>query len=718
MPEGDPGACADTLPSASGELDGSGGSSEGGSGGSSGGGTTEGAAGGESGGTGASVDAGTSSNDGESTGGSGGEAGAAGHPGDGVGGVTSGEGGLGATSTPTSSTATTGSSGATQTSGGGATSSSGATQTSGGGTTSTSGAAETTGGGTSGTGGAEPCSPSGCEPEILTERQLGSVCHDTEIRIEFEARCACDEEGAARTLSWSSASVPGLTLDGDTGVLTGLAEPGHYEFDVAVGIDTSFSTHSTFELTVWDRCFAFLLSDDDEARPQVLAARLDGDESEVVPRLLGDTAGVSAFDLSSDGKYLAQVEVLGDEEKLSLFRVSSDDLEAVDLDHTGNHKQHAFSRDNHWLAILTTNPGDDATSLLQLVDLTATPAVLLDAVPIAHVAGLTWSDVDGILYLSPYDDISDTVREQLVDDDGFGDETIYWSTLADLDPLVAFLVSDSGFFTLRRARATYRDRDEDSVRQLDYPDWLSPSLGWMTVDLASGMRLEPMYQAALLELPYATAPDCHTISAWSADDSTFVCTRTEVPVVYETGIEGTLYGTEIPLPDGLRPPTSRMALSEHGNWFAFVPTEDGLVVLPAEDYEDAEIDGAMLEAPSSGTNEWDFFFTRDERKLIVQRGRDLVVGTLDPALAPVFTLVAIDANLNAVRECLFATYPTPADWCGAPRFAGNLDISRQETHISVIDEDDNVHVVDLATLHPRQLGHISQSCSRDCVRFQ
>jgi len=666
VPRDDPGACLETPPDGGGGLDGTGGAS-----------VTDSTA--------------SSTTDSGST----------------VGG-SSGTGGSGA-----------GGSGAGGSGGEGGDSAGETTLTSSSGTTQGSGPTQTTAGGTSGAGGTAPCTPSGCTPEIVTERQLGSICHDTEVRVEFHARCSCDDEGASRTVVWSGASVPGLTLDEDTGKLTGLPEPGRYEFDVAVGIDGSIGTHSTFELTVWDRCFAFLLSDDDEARPEVLAVRLDGEEGEAVPRNLGDTASVSAFDLSSDGKYLAQVEVLDDVEKLSLFRVGSDDVEAVAIDHTGNHRQHAFSRDNHWLAILTTNPDDSALSLLQLVDLSATPAVLLDAIPIAHVAGLAWSDVGGILYLSPYDDISDTVREQLVDDDGFGDETIYWDTLADLDPLVAFLVSDSGFFTLREVLAAYRDRDEDWVRPLArYPNWLSPDLGWMTVDEDAGIRLDPMYQEALVELPYATIPNCHSVSAWSADDSTFVGIRTAVPVVYQTGIEGPLYGTEIALADGLRGPTPRMALSEHGNWFAFVPSPDGLVVLPAADYASAEIEGAMLAAPTSGTNEWDFFFTRDERKLIVQRGRDLVIAALDPALPPVFTPVDVGSNLRAVPECLNVTYPNPARWCGTPRFAGNLGISQQETHLSLIDDDNEARIVDLTTLHSTLLGPISHSCASECIQFQ
>ncbi|HEU5074933.1 MAG TPA: hypothetical protein VFU02_12175 [Polyangiaceae bacterium] len=589
---------------------------------------------------------------------------------------------------------------------------------------STEGVGANSGAGTAGGAGANPddttttgnggaCTSDACTPEIVTPRHLPGACEGEEVRIQLEARCACDGETAFRDLSWQPVSAPNLTLSND-GLLTGLPEPGTHEFVVTVLIDDSVSVAGTFQLDIWDNCHAFFVASADAATSQVVAVRLDNGEDTPLPRVLGEGASVLAFDVSPDGTFLAQAEALEDLTKLQLFLVSTDGITPLPIEHSGNYITHEFSRDSDWLAILSTNPEVEQERLLEVVDLAADPVKLAGSDSIEHTAGLAWSDAGGVLYTapSPFSPIFDAVYERSVGTEGIGSEIAYPETEAYMNPLTQFLASDDGFFAVRAAQAYYYDRQE-GVRQLVFPDAVSPALGWMAVEEGEGMRIDPVDRVALPELPYSLAKDCDFIGAWSADDSTFVCMSTWAPVAYAAG-EGDLEGSALPLPAHPDAPTPRMALSEHGTWFAFVPDDDGLALLRRQDFPKGLDSAARLGTPD-GTNEWDFFFTKDESKLIVQRGRELRVAQLG-ATASEFEAVGV--TLPSVPDCISSWESDYQRWCGAPRFAGNLVISKHETHLAFVDNDDVAHVVNLATLTPTELGQVAESCTHDCVQLR
>ncbi|HEY6728562.1 MAG TPA: hypothetical protein VI197_31340 [Polyangiaceae bacterium] len=554
----------------------------------------------------------------------------------------------------------------------------------------------------------------GCKPEIVTPRRLPGACAGEEIRIQFEARCECDDEAGVQNLSWQPVSAPNLTLSND-GLLTGVPEQASYDFDVTVLIDASVAARGTFQLDIWDNCHAFFVADAGAEASQVVAVRLDNGEDTPLPRTLGDDASVPAFEVSPDGTFLAQVETLEALTKLHLFSVSNDQINPLAIEHSGNYITHEFSRNSRWLAILSTNPEVEHERLIEVVDLGADPVELVGSDSIEHTAGLAWSDADGLIYTapSPFAPIFDAVYERAITTDGLEPEVVYPETEAMMNPLTQFLVGDGGFFTVRVAQAYYHDR-EAGVRQLAFPDAVSPALGWMAVEEGEGMRIDPVDRDVLSELPYAVATACDVVSAWSGDDSTFVCSNMSSTVVYATG-EDELEGIALALPEGFRGPTPRMALSEHGTWFAFVPDDGGLALLRRADFSNGLDDAARLAIPEVGTNEWDFFFTKDEAHLIVQRGRELRVARLGTTVS---AFEPVGVALRAVPDCIASWETDFQRWCGAPRFAGNLTISNRETHLAFVGNDDVARVVDLATLTPTVLGSVAASCTHDCVQLR
>lgn len=602
-------------------------------------------------------------------------------------------------------------------------------------TTSSSGGDPGTNTGTDGEAGAstgsplDPCDPlpSSCTPELVTPRQLYAECSD-EFSITLNARCVCDDANAFRNVKWKMLSGPdGLTLSED-GTLSGSGTlpDDDYEFVASAEIDGYDEVHDGFTLTVSDRCWVLFASDDDAGKPYVAAGRLNSDEVTALPEP-PENAELVNFDTSPKGRFVARVSKIGASRVLDLVEFDQTEMVPHTLrDVPGSYIAHAFSRDERWLALVTTGL-DDTTQTLVLVSLEAGPEVVarqdirfveLGLEPDAYEKHLTWSDAGRILYVGylPSDTDRLVVLERTVDDAMLGAETQVQGTQSQQGNKFRELIAGPSFYVVITSQnLVFAARGSDPVVH-NLPEALSPDLRWLINDAGTdlpGSVIDPIASPPDAE-PFATASECDFVHAWSSDGSTFLCTGEAGVFVYTISEAGSsLPSVQLAVPEQFPGESRRVALSTSGRWLAMVPEQDLVLVPKAAAY--ATLDEPAL-GPPTGTHEWDFFFTPAEERLVVQRGRSLFVFTLtEDSFSAAWEVE--DIELPSVPDCMSGWAFDRELWCGAPRFRGNLLLSPGERHLAVVSDSGVVHVVDLIEQRVFDLGPVSQTYPEPSLQF-
>lgn len=566
-----------------------------------------------------------------------------------------------------------------------------------------------------GTGNNECGMDADCDPQIVTASQLPVVCANTPIDIELDAKCLCDTPGASRLKHWELLDGPAeLSFDSNEH-LTGVLGVGKYTFTASVYLDGRWTRQGSFELLA-EPCSVLYVTESADSGPHVAAGSLvNGEVLLHLPVGLGEDAEVTSFDISPDGKFVAQVVALDSETSLELVEFGATPS-LLDLEFPGTPVLHAFSDDSRWLAVLSTEPDIEPLTRLQLIDLGQQPPDEVASETIEHRGGLAWIDTSHFIYwgVVPGNVNFSEVHRRDVSDDGLGaDGAIASARLASISPFVEFRVSPAGFAVLTEAQTTYYSLTKGETFGHPRPSIFSPGLDWMAFFDQDVMDLEPVdaeYDA--LAPPFGTVTGCVEVATWSANDESFACMIQAAPVIY-TAQSGELVGDA--LPGGVQMATNRMSLSPNGAWFAYTPTTDGLVVVPKSEWPDFELGDVLIER-GPGTNEWDFAFTPDEARLVVQRGRDLLVVDLQSGTPTVATIDGV--SLPSVPACQLDSIPWLHRWCGAPYFRGNLVIADTGKHVAVSDPSQGVTVVDLATATPSILGPLAGGCSEKCIQFQ
>jgi len=581
---------------------------------------------------------------------------------------------------------------------------------------------------TSSTGAGGGCGVGQCDLEITTPKTIGPVCAGTEFNLQLEARCECDPESAHRSFNWWIADKPPeLPVTEADGILSGVLDVGVHHLTLSAALSgTAGGALQNIDIVATDRCFVVFPTEAESPDQQrLVASRLDIDSSTDIPLISGDEATVSRFDLSPDGAYLAQIELGDAGEQLALFELESGTVTSVELEYEGSYLAHAFAPDSRWLALVSTDPEDATRELLQLVDLTVAPDVVVDADTFEYEAGLIWRDAERLLFLSQwsYGPMLTAVHERTASEAGLSDEREFEDTLVDpyYEAFERFVPTPRGFLGVYTHDVSFID-SSDAKTRMPIRTVVSPGLSWGADDWAPGVRIDPL-NLITVEEPYATVDTCDVIRAWSEDDVRLLCRSTEDrPIVYELGGGEAPEGVELQVDSGTDWATLRTAFSRTGEWLALAPTQDGLVVVPQAQWASADWNTPVVPRPE-GTNEWDVLFTRDEDKVIVQRGRELWVASLnDPNFPENF--IQPNVTLPAVPRCKELPLPDPKAWCGAPYFAGNIRLSRTETHLGFEHVPDaGPHIVttlDLLTgsAEPRAHGELSPACPQDCIQFQ
>ena len=587
---------------------------------------------------------------------------------------------------------------------------------SGGTTTGGAGTSSTSAGGSS----TDRCESGGCDARVLTT-SFGPFCAGASIDVELKAVCTCDSEAAQanRTFDWEVEAPSGLTPTPE-GALSGTLPTGTYRFNASASTnENELEIEEEIVIEVVERCLMVFETDaSTPGKPYLVASRLDSQQAAEVPRIGGATTSVSSFELAPDGRYLAQVETTGAESTLELFDLLGNDVHHVDGIHLEQYLAHAFSPDSHWLATVDGTAGDPATQTLSVIDLSAEPPRVHDGASVAYEAGLTWSTADRILYLGPVPDQlgASGAMERAVDSDGLYPETQHLSTqfMTMFSPFNRFFINEAGFVVVYYDRLCFLARDGTPCFDLQpYETW-SPGLIWGANRAGESMQMYLL--TAHVDDPVATIDDCETIRAWSADNSTLLCVHDFKPAVYPIDESGPLAGTPLPLTGDVSW-GERVAFSRSGAWLALTPQEDGLVVLPREQFGTWSLNDVMLEQLAN--ENWDFVFTSGEDRVIVQRGSELFVADLDAAtLPPEFVPVADD--LTGPPDCSpEGWYLDPPAWCGAPKFRGNLVLSPDERYLGFVRADQVVSV-DLAQGDYPLLEHgtLAPGCGSDCIRFR
>jgi len=267
---------------------------------------------------------------------------------------------------------------------------------------------------------------------------------------------------------------------------------------------------------------------------------------------------------------------------------------------------------------------------------------------------------------------------------------------------------ESFYVVLTSEKLVFADPEQSNYIVHDLPEALSPDLRWLTYDAGElpGSVVNPL--ASPESTPFAPASRCDLVRAWSSNGSTLLCSSQTGVVTYTLSEqEGALDGVELNVPDHFPGESLRMAFSGTGSWLAMVP-DQGLVVVPAAEYATRNLDVPDIEPAPEGTPEWDFFFTPAEDRLIVQRGRALVVLTLaNGAVSDRWQVEGIE--LPQVPGCTNGRALEPDMWCGAPKFRGNVLLSPVNRHLAFIDRFGEVHIVDLVERRVYDLGPASDS---------
>lgn len=591
------------------------------------------------------------------------------------------------------------------------------------GTSTASGGNAAGGTGTSTGGGSGHCDSGACDPRILAE-SFGPFCAGAAIEIELQAVCSCDSEAAQeiRSFTWVFEDPPGLTHTAD-GILSGTLPAGsHVVKVVATTNGGAVSISRDIVIDVVEGCLVIFRSDEaTPGAPYLVASRLDTEQATIVPRIAGDEASVSSFDLAPDGRYLAQLEDTAAERKLQLFDLEGNQVDHVEEVHVDQYLAHAFSPDSRWLAVVEGPADDPAASSLELIDLHAEPAVVVDEYAIEYHGGLTWSTANHVLYLarSIADPIfSGAAFESAVDDTGLAEPTEYSTTynFVEYDPFAGFLVGKNGFLTTYTYQRCFLDREAGVCFELPIFETWSPGLAWGASREGESLEIYPLSEVYTEGAPAANIDGCETIRAWATDDETLLCAIDLKPVVYQIDPSGTLTNTALPL-SGALSWQKRVAFSDTGRWLALTPKDDGLVVVPREEFGTRTLDDVMLEQIAD--ERWDFLFSSGEDQLIVQRGPQLFVAQLDPeSMPPEFVPVADD--LSPPPECLAENwFPDPRAWCGAPAFRGNLVMSPDQRYLGFVN-DGRVTTTDLTRDdYPlNEHGTLAPNCGSECIRFR
>lgn len=557
-----------------------------------------------------------------------------------------------------------------------------------------------------------------CIPRILTPRELTVDCAGREFSITFEAACHCDPAGTPREVRWSmTPELPNLTMSED-GELSGNPRGGVSSFEVSALIDEAYPVADEFTLTVVDRCWVLFLAEDGATgKAQVAAAhRASGEPALALPHSGGTDATVTRFDISPDGRFLAQVVQVEKESRLDVLELQYADVQPKPLDYSGHYVAHAFSQDSRWLALVAAQ-AEGAGQMLHLIDLAA--GAVVDTKSLVYHGHLTWSDTDEILYYgSLTDSAGAAAQEQLVGEAGLMDRVEHTSTrLREGEEFYGFSLGEAGFLGVYDRRLTYVDRRES--RGFEHPPAtsLSPGLEWVVHSYATGMRVDRLADHYALQDPFTTASECHIVRAWARNGSKFLCSNEQGVVVYATrDTRGPLPATHLDIPGGYQSIILRAAFSDSGQWLALVPNDEGLLVVDEGSYSNV-LDVPALGRPT-GTNEWDFFFTPREEHLIVQQGRVLWIAPLSTTTRPGFVKVE-GVTLPSVPACTLGWFPHPDEWCGAPRFRGNFALSGDDRYLAFADVSADVRLIDLSTLQMvPPLGNVSRSCSSNCIQFQ
>lgn len=580
---------------------------------------------------------------------------------------------------------------------------------------------------TTGTGGSgDNCPPPDeCEPIIVTESSLFVDCSKDTFSVQLQAGCRCQDEPRAALWHLTDSTTPELALS-DEGRLSGTPPPGTYHFRASADLLLK-SPSREFELTV-SECFAFFVEDDAATSlPRVTAARL-GSESRLVLAPPSDAAIVSSYDVAPEGTYAAQVITIDGHDQLQVFRIERAKVTDIDLEHTGDHIAHAFSPDSHRLALVTASGDPDAEAELQLFDL-SDPSGPVDTTTIVYEAGLTWLDNDTIIHFGSRTRLTQHVAlEHPVVDGTIQDE--WENVLSDSrgDRFLRFEVTSGGYIVVYARRLVNIDRSGASAEHVNV-EAVAPNLQWLASDDVVGVRIDEPSNDPTEHQPFATAAECSILRGWSADGSSFLCTEPSsqgsgIWIYQLTGQRGALEGTRLHVAGGYELPAAdrakraRVVLSSHGSWLGLVPDyESGLFLVRRQDFASPELLSATLPAVSQSNYDWDFFFTSDERQMVVQQGRHLLVATLDDAAVPEFQLID-EIRLPSVLPCSTSWFPSTNEWCGAPRFDGNLLLSRSQRHIAFADDQGLVWALDLKKqpFWPQQLGTLSTACTAECTK--
>lgn len=587
-------------------------------------------------------------------------------------------------------------------------------------TTSGSGGLTSAGAGGSGTTStgstADPCDPlpSTCNPELLTPRELSADCSDG-FSFSLAARCACDAPDTPRNIAWElGTEIDGLTLSKD-GTLSGKLPEGDYRIRVTATIDTDDQVQDDFTLAVRDRCWVVFVTDDGEDAPELVAARLNS--GDLTPLPAAAEGALRDFDTSPDGRFVARVITVEEEELLDLIEFDGPHVFPHSIEAAGSHLAHAFSPDGRWLALVSTGV-DDTEQVLDLIDLQE-PSSIVASRTVTFEDHLTWSNTGSLLYLGRLQNDPErrVVFQRSIRDETLGSEVVVAATQSQAgEEYFGLLPTNTAYVVLTSEKLVFVGDSSDPVTH-PVPETLSPDLRWLSDDAGTSVPGSVIQPVSLAKgpRPFATASDCDLVLAWSNDGSTFVCsgdTKTFVYTIRDEG--GALEPVELRLPERFPGGSSRVALSATGRWLATVP-DRSLVLTHRSEYATAPFDVPAL-GPPEGTQQWDFFFTPRETHLVVQSGRSLFVLALELASYSEPRKVA-EATLPSVPSCRGGWDFDQDLWCGAPRFRGNVLLSPRERHLAFVDDSGQVHVIDLLSDRKFELGQVTTSRFERSLQF-
>ena len=513
---------------------------------------------------------------------------------------------------------------------------------------------------------------------------------------------------------WEAVTLPeGLTVSPD-GELSGRTTPGHHELTVRAYFPPQLEFRNTWQLTldVSDPCLVTFVSEaESPGVPRVAAVRVD---TTALEGWMPEDPGVAVvdYDLSADGRYLAATVDGGG--TLELFSLDQPGVPNAEYEHAGTHLAHAFSPDSRWLAVATTDPDADETQLLELVRIDGETWTSAYRESIRYTDGLAWFGDNEILVVGPDEARLDTLIpiSWSVGDEELRDRVEYWAFRIDVyDYLARLLTSPKGFFVQSYVLSAYLDDVSKLPTSFFEPiQAISPGMTYRALIDADTLLVNPLTQIDEEE-PYASGEGCEAVRAWSEDENTLLCSSGYRYNVFDLEGEGDLTRAELDVSATVWS-SARAALSGQGDWVAFLPTEDGLYVVPRSQFTEQLPETPFLETRLGG---WDFFFAANEQRLFVQQGERLLVVPLGAA-GPGEPL-QLSENMGTAPECERG-WGNSASWCGVARLDGNVVLSTSERFLAFHDVNHRIDLVDLDSMHTVNIGTQSSSCETHCIQFQ